>query len=169
MPSEQKWTGTDEDGRRGNVFLSPPPLHRARDLARARHREGLETRPRFRLVGSNIGWWYVPRRCWQYERRPMKVTVRLPSTFVGLAARTSDRPSQSYAYRSGERCSRLVSQVPIAPRRPSVSLYRYKVASATAIAFRRCGPVHLKRMYLTRDVHKLRISWLKIATKSLGD
>lgn len=85
--------------------------------------------------GPAIGWWHVPRRCWQYERRPMKVTVRLPSTFAELAARSPDRSSQSYARRPGERCSRFVPQVPIAPRCPSVSSYRYKVASATAITF----------------------------------
>lgn len=59
---------------------------------------------------QHIGWWHVPRRCWQYERRPMKVTVRLPSTFAGLAAWSPDRPSQSYAHRPGERCSRFVPQ-----------------------------------------------------------
>jgi len=109
-------------------------------------------RPRFRLVESNIGWWHVPRRCWRCERRPMKVTVRFSSTFAELAVRSPNRSSQSYAHRPGERYSRLVPQVPIASRRPPVSSYKYKIASARAITLRRCGSVHLKRMYLTRCV-----------------
>lgn len=110
MLNEQKRTGTDEEttGEEMSSFhlhhcIGPGILH-------GPGIEGLETRPRFRLVGSNIDWWHVPRRCWQYERRPMKVTVRLPSTFAELAARSPDRPSQSYVHRPGERCARASSR-----------------------------------------------------------
>lgn len=138
MPSEQKRTGTDEDGRRGNVFLSPPSSH-----CTASHRQGSCTGPVSRGTGNAPA---VPVGGVQHRLMacPTEVLAVWETTHesnsppsLGLRRdRQIDRASRTLiVLENGARASSR--RVSIAPCRPSVSSYRYKVASATAItAFR---------------------------------